>query len=234
MSKFNHEVAAQIAEYLESEKWHFDFDEDNGIFSFGMHIDSRLKTIRYYIKVNMNDYSVYGIAPVSANPEDRDEMLSMAEFICRANYGLRVGAFEMDMEDGELRYHTSVYFKGITLASPVIERSIYMVARMFEHYGQGILSVLFGGKDAKAAYDECEEEIDGRLEAARKAIERLRASLPLDGGDAGDGGDEADDDEDIDDEDYDEDDGEDFDGDDDGDEDDELPMDVFDEQDGDE
>src|SRR5438874_9539363 len=47
----------------------------------------------------------YSYCPVRA-PEDKRPVL--ADFLTRANYGLYVGNFEMDYNDGEVRYKTSI------------------------------------------------------------------------------------------------------------------------------
>lgn len=172
---YNMEIANLIDNFLKEDDWHYSFEEEDGVFRFGLRLENRLRHIRYLIKVNECDYSVYGISPVSADEEDAACMQSMAEYICRVNYGLKSGCFEMDMEDGEIRFHVHVYCKGILPSQEMIKRSIYTVAAMFEHYGQGLMDVIYGGKSAKAAYEACEKRTDSKAEVAQKLLELLRA-----------------------------------------------------------
>jgi hypothetical protein len=51
----------------------------------------------------------YSYCPVKA-PEDKRPIL--ADFLTRANYGLYIGNFEMDFNDGEVRYKTSIDVEG--------------------------------------------------------------------------------------------------------------------------
>jgi hypothetical protein len=44
--------------------------------------------------------------------------------LVRANYGLRVGKFEMDFEDGELRFQASQILDGDAVGGAVIDRMI--------------------------------------------------------------------------------------------------------------
>ena len=59
----------------------------------------------------------------------RDEKLraSVSELINRANYGMVLGRLEMDMSDGEIRFHVSHLVEGITPSMETIER-IFMTA----------------------------------------------------------------------------------------------------------
>ena len=81
----------------------------------------------------------------------------MAQFLCRANYGLRNGNFELDVRDGEIRYKVFQNCSGGVVPNEEIVRdSIYVCASMFEHYSQGIVGIIYGGLDAKEAIDLCE------------------------------------------------------------------------------
>jgi hypothetical protein len=82
----------------------------------------------------------------------------MAEFITRANYGLLNGNFEMDFRDGEIRYKTFVNCDETDPGTQTIKDSIYIPAAMFNRYGEGIVSVLFGIKDPEQAVKDCESD----------------------------------------------------------------------------
>lgn len=90
-------------------------------------------------------------------------MSKMAEFVCRANYGLKNGCFELDMRDGEIRYKTFVPCNNITPSSEIIRRSIYCPASMFEQYSEGIISIIFGDTTAEEAIDKCEGNSSRRI-----------------------------------------------------------------------
>lgn len=173
---YNGEIANLINGFLKDDDWNFSFDQEEGIFRFGLKLGNKLRSIRYVIKVNECDFSVYGISPVGPDEEDAEGMQSMAEYLCRVNYGLKSGCFEMDMEDGEIRFRTYVYCKGVLPSEHMIRRSIYTVAAMFEHYGQGMTEVIFGGKSAKEAYDENEKRVSSRVDTARQLMELIRSS----------------------------------------------------------
>lgn len=157
---YSSSVAKSIKSFLEGDDWHFSFDEEKGTFSFTLSMKNQMKKINYIISVKDSFYTVYAIAPIGADSADSEGMLKMAEFICRANYGLRRGNFELDMRDGEIRYKYFVDFDDATLSQKAIKNSIYTPASMFIRYAPGIMSVIFGGAEAKDAVEKCEQSQD--------------------------------------------------------------------------
>ncbi|MSQ26612.1 MAG: YbjN domain-containing protein [Dehalococcoidia bacterium] len=86
----------------------------------------------------------------------------MAEFLTRANYGLRIGNFEMDCEDGEVRYRTSLDTAGEKLSPPMLKQLVTHNATQFDTYLPGIQAVLGGtgpveAVEAMEAMDTVEE-----------------------------------------------------------------------------
>ena len=149
-------IATAISSFLREDDWHFQFDEEKGVFKFGLNLKTRLKKVNYTIRVQENNYSVYAISPINADEDDSDMMQKMAEFVCRANYGLRNGNFELDMRDGEIRYKCFVDCEDSSPSFGVIRNSIYCPAGMFKMYSPGILAIIFGDATAKEAVDLCE------------------------------------------------------------------------------
>lgn len=83
-------------------------------------------------------YSIY--------PElvSEDKRLTMAELLTRLNYGLVIGNFEMDFNDGEIRYKTSIGVEGNILTHQVIKRLVYANVTIIDHYLPGIQAVMDG------------------------------------------------------------------------------------------
>lgn len=153
---YSEEIVEVIRSFLIDDDWKFDFDDERGIFRFGVAIESKLKNLRYFIPVREDAYTVYAISPIEADSDDKDIMKEMAEFICRANYGLRNGNFELDMSDGEIRYKTYVDCDGVIPSEEVVKGSIIIPAMMFDRYAPGLLDVMFKGATAEDAIAKCE------------------------------------------------------------------------------
>src|SRR5699024_2156839 len=86
-----------------------------------------------------------------------DKRAAVSEYLTRANYGLHVGNFEMDMEDGEVRYKTTGVTDADTMPSlDVIRRLTYIGFSMFDRYIPSLLSIIYGGKTPTEAIAEAE------------------------------------------------------------------------------
>lgn len=162
---YSMEIADELKNYLQNNDWNFQFDDDRGVFSFGLNIRSKLKSIRYIIGVNEDSYIVYAISPISADNDDDDQMKRIAEFVCRANFGLRVGNFELDFRDGEIRYKCYVSCDGVIPTTEMITESVHCPAAMFTRYGDGIIQVLFNDAPAEQTVTVCEGNTPGSSSA---------------------------------------------------------------------
>lgn len=154
---YSENIANAINTYLKEDDWHFSFDEQRGVFKFGLSLKSKLKKVNYLIDVKEDEYLVYAISPLGADEDDEKMMAVMAEFVCRANYGLKNGNFELDMRDGEVRFKCFVDCEGITPAPKIIQNSIHCPAAMFERYSDGIVGIIFGNLGAKEPVEKCEK-----------------------------------------------------------------------------
>jgi hypothetical protein len=93
-------------------------------------------------------YLIFG---VSAAPDVRDEA---ARFITRANYGLTIGGFELDYDDGQLQFRSSVDFEGVGLSEKLIANVILPATSAVDRFAEGLMDVLAGRKDAEEAIAE--------------------------------------------------------------------------------
>ena len=158
MSSYSKEIADVIDTYLTDYDWKYSFDEDLGLFHFNLRIGGKIRNLQYIVAVREESFSVFAISPINADEDNLEEIAAMTEFICRANYQVRSGNFEFDVRDGEIRY--KIYQNCCGGAIPneqIVSENIYVCAAMFEHYSQGIISIIYGGLDAKEAIDLCRE-----------------------------------------------------------------------------
>jgi hypothetical protein len=81
-------------------------------------------------------------------PEDR--RTDVALFLTRANFGIILGNFELDLDDGELRYKTSVDVDGDHLSEALLDNIVAGNVAMFSRYLAGIDAVIAGRDVADA------------------------------------------------------------------------------------
>lgn len=80
----------------------------------------------------------------------------IADFINRANYGLPLGNFELDMNDGELNFKNSVDVTGGALTQEMVDTLIKFSIECVNRYLPGLAAVLEGKSPIEAI-----EAIDG-------------------------------------------------------------------------
>ena len=153
---YSTEIADAISKFLAEDDWRFSFDGQKGRFNFSVSIAAAIKKIIYDILVHEDSFTVYAASPIGPDEKDREQMTTAMEFICRANYGLRNGNFELDLNDGEIRYKSFVDCEGAFPSREIVKNSIYVPAAMFKRYSEGITSILYKNATAKEAIEKCE------------------------------------------------------------------------------
>lgn len=78
------------------------------------------------------------------------------EFITRANYGLLLGNFEIDLGDGEVRFKSSVDVEEGTVTYRQYQNLLFVSLATMDRYYPGLQRVLQGSADAAAAVVESE------------------------------------------------------------------------------
>lgn len=124
----------------------------------------RVGTYRIVAQVDneVDLFHVFGYSPIVIPEGSRP---AIGETVARANYGLRVGKFEMDFDDGELRFYASQVLADDGLAEDVIDRLIRTTISMLDMYLPAILSVVYGNEMPKDAIRQVETRQCGLSEA---------------------------------------------------------------------
>lgn len=84
---------------------------------------------------------VYAMRPDKA-PVDRRS--SVGEFFTRANFMLAVGNFELDLDDGEMRFKVSVDSEGVELHPRMVGQMLRTAIASMDLFSPGIDRVLAG------------------------------------------------------------------------------------------
>ena len=142
---------------------HVSINDEKGMFTFTTHIDTGISFIHCIVDIHEDNFLVLSRIPVKPYGNEKDvkaTIRALAEFVCRANYGLKNGCFELDLDDGELRFRTFVDCEELLPSQEVIFNSIGVSIAMVNRYSRGILDVLYKGADPKIAVQECEGKFD--------------------------------------------------------------------------
>lgn len=145
---------AAVGAFLKEDGWHPQAMEENYIYR--AHFAGRNGEVTCFaqVRVDLEQFLFYVVMPMRV-PADR--RVAVAEFLTRANYGLRIGNFEMDFDDGEVRYKSSVDFEAAELTPTLIRNAIYPAVQTMDRYIPGVMTVIYGGKTPAEAVEEIEE-----------------------------------------------------------------------------
>lgn len=91
---------------------------------------------------------VHSVAPFAVPEAQR---VAVALYLTRANFGLVVGNFELDLDDGEVRFKTSVDLEGTEVGQALFRHLIGANLRATDTYLGGVVEVMEGADPATVA-----------------------------------------------------------------------------------
>jgi hypothetical protein len=150
----NGEIALQtLGRFLEEDDWFPQQLPEKNIYRVGFSGKNGKYACYAAVRLELEQFLFYVISSVKAPEEARP---AVAEFLTRANYGLRIGNFEMDYSDGEIRYKSSLDFEKERLSPTLIRNAIYPAVQTMDRYFPGLMKVMYGQKAPAAAILEVE------------------------------------------------------------------------------
>lgn len=136
---------SSLIDYMEEEDWKYEILEGETIIRF--HFKGRAGRLLCYGEVDEEKCWLifYSYLPVNAPPE---KMGPVAEFVTRANRGMRIGNFELDFDDGEIRYKTSIDVEGGELTDKMIDNLLRANLTTVDRYFGGLMELIYGDRPA--------------------------------------------------------------------------------------
>ena len=148
-----------LAKFFKKDGWRHEFDDENGLFTCGVAIDNAVGNAKVYVHVADDRATCVYTFPVAAPESVR---VKVAELVCRLGYKLAFGSFDMDFDDGELRFRYVMPSEELE-ADPMekAQRLLYLPHAMITRYGPAFIKVVLGARTPKEAIREAEGDIDG-------------------------------------------------------------------------
>lgn len=140
--------------WLRSENWKFAQVEGENAFRMDIQGKSGIWTCFVRTDEEREIVLMHSIVP---NRVPAPRRAAAAEFLTRANYGMLVGNFELDMNDGEVRFKTSVCVAGGTLSPGMIRKVVSYNLSTLDRYLTGLNKVVYGDAEPAKAIDEIEK-----------------------------------------------------------------------------
>lgn len=147
------ELFPRVKAFLEADAWPIGHVDDQPIIRTGFRGDHGEFTCFAQAREEQKQVIFYSIFPAKVPP---DRMTEVGEFILRANYGMMIGNFEIDLADGEVRYKTSVDLEGVDVQDLIIRNLVYANVLTMDKYFPGLMRVIYSGVAAEDAVREIE------------------------------------------------------------------------------
>lgn len=141
MEKTMEKTIKLIKDFFDHDGWKYKFDEESNTFLTGVQMRGPLGSLKIVVSVKERRYNVYAILNANATIEN---LPAISEYLHRVNYGLIDGNFELDFNDGEIRYKNIVNLNNLRLTRKTIAYSIYVPVLMFDQYGNGLIRLMLG------------------------------------------------------------------------------------------
>jgi hypothetical protein len=134
-----------VIDYMEEEAWKYEILEGETIIRFNF--KGSAGRVLCYGEVDEAKcwLTFYSYMPVNVPTE---KMTDAAEFICRANRGMRIGNFELDYQDGEVRYKTSIDTEGGELTTKMIDNLLRANLSAINRYFNGLMELIYSDTPA--------------------------------------------------------------------------------------
>ena len=148
-------IREAVEDYFQVEglKW-IPFDENNiARAMFG--VKCKFGHVTVFCHAQDDRLLIRAIVPLEADEDSRSEV---AEYLLRANYGMKCGGFDFDFRDGEISFRFTIYC-GEEVDAPTHEQIDYAVNTcifMTQRYGDGLARVVYGIESAEDAIAKIE------------------------------------------------------------------------------
>jgi len=156
MSSDSSEALKAVIDYLDSQDFNYtSFPEEHRVT---LSMSGKNANYRYTARISHDgDYlQITGCYPFFV----RDEKLrpSTAELITRANYTMPVGKFEMDMSDGEVRFHVTHLIENTVPPVQIVERLFMTSYFTMDKYFPALMQHIHAGYTPEDAVFHAEFE----------------------------------------------------------------------------
>ena len=144
-------IQEKLEAYLKKEDIEYHLDEEDPDRILVIFQTRQLSNVSLDITV-LNSRTVLFLSrlPLNIPKEFRP---AVCEYITRVNYGVILGGFELNLDDGDLNYKiVGALGRENEIDREAFCRLLYLGNSMLDKYAPGILAILYGGKNAEEAY----------------------------------------------------------------------------------
>ena len=151
-------IREAVENYFEAEDAKYDSFTENNVAHATYGIDTKFGHVEIFFRVYSDMLILHFIIPLKAGEDERGKV---GEYLLRANYGLKVGGFDFDFDDGEISYRIAIFCGDDEFAPPAYEDIDALLAiglMMIDKYGDNLVKVMFGLAEPVDAIENAEDD----------------------------------------------------------------------------
>jgi len=140
----------RVIEHFQRQGWKFQLEQDRPVLRTGF--GAKNGPVRCIIVVDESDDLIQIFATLPVVPEHR--RAAAAELCVRASYGTKLGKFELDHSDGELRFQTAAPYAKGELTDDLIQRVVAIALTMADAFLPAFMKVIYANVSPAEAASE--------------------------------------------------------------------------------
>ena len=151
-------VRAAVENFFERDQVKYDGFNERNVAKAVYGVGAKFGHVTIYFHAYKDKLVLNFMLPLNAGEEERTKV---AEFLLRANYGLKTGCFDFDFNDGEISYRVSLYCGNDEFVPPTydqIDFAVIIGLMMVDKYGDGLIKVMFGLAEPADAVEAAEAD----------------------------------------------------------------------------
>lgn len=145
-------MLSTIQKFLDSKKWKYKRIEDKNVIHFGINASNGNIDCVAEVREEHKQFIFLSYCTIKAIDE---KLNSINEYLSRVNYNLVIGDFEINFEDGKIRFKSSMFYDDLfPISEKLVEQNIITNLYMVDRYLPGIMSVMYSGISPEQAHRE--------------------------------------------------------------------------------
>ncbi len=146
-----------VAQFFSQNDWQFDRHDEESTLVAGYQGENGKWPFFAWAREDEHQVVLYSQVPA---PIPEGKLLAVAEYITRANYDMIIGSFELNLDDGDCRFKTSIDVADGELTIGMVEEMAGANVVMMDRYLYGLIEVVENDVEPAAAIAEVEAETE--------------------------------------------------------------------------
>ena len=146
----------KLVEFFEAEGLKHQANPEGGVVIASFAAQNLSVCIYFALHADEGLLQLFAPLPAKIPPGCRP---AIAEAIARANYGMKMGKFELDYSEGELRFQIANAFTAEGLDAEIIRRLIGTAVYTVDRYFPAMMSIIYGNELPEDAIRHVEQSV---------------------------------------------------------------------------